>query len=507
MSNKKVLLIIRDGYGQRKQASDNAEKLAHTPCNDKLLQTRPHCLLQTCAEAVGLPKNTMGGSEVGHVTIGSGRIIWQNLELINRSIKDKSFFSKQAFIQLIQQAKKNNKIIHLAGLLQDKGVHAHQEHLFALLRLCKQQEVPREQVHIHIFSDGRDSPPRSLDTYVQQLQEVQEETQVGVIKTLIGRYYAMDRDTRWQRTKQAYDLLTQAKGSRHETIQEAIQEARNADEDDEFITAKVIGTFTGIQDGDVLIMYNYRTDRVRQLCKALLQEDFNEFKTTHPAIDMAVMTSYYNDIPARVAFSNDIPKNTLGEVVANNNLSQLRISETEKYPHVTFFFNGQQEQPFTQEKRVLIPSPREVSTYDQKPEMSIHEITSSLVQELDTQKHSLVVVNFVNADMVGHTGKLAAAIKAVEAVDACLQQTLDAALTNNYEVLVFADHGNCEEMAGEHQTSHTLNDVDCILVSNTLTNVSLRNGGLADIAPTALTLLGLEIPSEMTGQSLLEDIS
>ena len=312
----------------------------------------------------------------------------------------------------------------------------------------------------------------------------------------------MDRDTRWTRTQQAYDLLTKATGTRHEDVEAAIQAAREADEDDEFITPKVIGDYQGIKPGDVFICYNYRTDRVRQLCKALLEESFEEFPTQKLNLQAAVMTNYYGDINAEVAFDTQIPTNGLGEVIASQGLKQLRISETEKYPHVTFFFNGQQEEPYDQEERILIPSPREVATYDQKPEMSIYEIKDQLIKQLDQQKHSLVVVNYVNGDMVGHTGDLQAAIQAVQAVDACVHETVQAATNNGFDVLVFADHGNCEEMAGEHQTSHTLNDVDLILISKH--PYQLISGGLKDIAPTALQLLNLPQPKEMTGVSLLK---
>lgn len=496
---KRVLLIIRDGYGERTEQQDNAVRLANTPFTDELMKTKPTCLLKTSGEDVGLPKGYMGGSEVGHLTIGSGRIVWQSLERINRTINDESFFENPAFTNLIEYARKNNKTIHLAGLLQDKGVHAHQDHLFAFLQLCKQAGV-QDQVKVHVFADGRDSPPRSLPEYTKQLQEHLGEASVA---TLIGRYYSMDRDTRWQRTKLAYDLLTQARGERHDTLEEATQVAYDAGENDEFIKPRVVGDYQGMCEGDVFICYNYRTDRVRQLCKALLEEEFQEFtREKTPSLQAAVMTSYYGDINAQVAYDTTTPTNILGEVISNAGLHQLRISETEKYPHVTFFFNGQREKAYPNEERILIPSPREVATYDEKPEMSIYEIKDQLLEQMKTKKHSLIVVNYVNGDMVGHTGLLQAAIKAVEAVDNCVQETIQVAQECGYDTLVFADHGNCEEMAGEHQTSHTLNEVDCILVSKQ--DHQLRDGGLQDIAPTALALLGLPQPKEMTGKSLLE---
>ena len=502
MTQRKVLLVIRDGYGERQETIDNAEKLARTPCNDRLLSTHPHCLLRTSGEDVGLPKGYMGGSEVGHITIGAGRIVWQNLELINRTIRDNSFFDNQAFCSLLDQAKQEGVNVHILGLLQDKGVHAHQEHLFALLQLCKLRDVPAEKVFIHIFSDGRDSPPRSLREYVEALTAAIERTGIGVIKTLVGRYFSMDRDTRWDRTERAYNLLVSAQGQRHPDVWDAVSSAYAAGEDDEFITPRVIGEYEGMRDDDVVLCYNYRTDRMRQLCKALLGEEVGLSPAPQPSLRLGVMTNYYHDINASVAFGGGVPKNTLGEVVSAHGLSQLRISETEKYPHVTFFFSGQREEPFPHEERVLIPSPRDVATYDEKPEMSIYEITDALEQELAKKHHSLIVVNFVNGDMVGHTGKLDAAIAACEAVDMCLERAVATASANDYDVLVIADHGNCEEMSGEHQTSHTLNDVDCILVSERFPSVAMRYGGLQDVAPTVLKLLELEQPKEMIGTSL-----
>lgn len=509
MSKNKVVLVIRDGYGKRDERKDNAVVVGKTPFTDSLMKKYPTTLLRTSGEDVGLPKGFMGGSEVGHLTIGSGRIVWQSLELINRSIKDRSFFEKDAFLDKIKYARKNGKAIHLMGLLQDKGVHAHQDHLFALLKLCKKQGMDKDKVIVHIFSDGRDSPPRSLSEYVKKLKEVIKKENVGVIGSLVGRYFAMDRDTRWDRTKKAYDLLVNGIGDKYGDIDLAIKASYNSKEDDEFITPKIIGNFTGMYPGDVIFFYNYRTDRVRQLCKALLEQNFKEFETRKLDLKMTTLTHYYKDIPAENAFFNEFPKNILGEVISKSGLKQLRISETEKYPHVTFFFNGQIEKAFENEQRVLIPSPREVATYDEKPEMSIFEIKDSILEEMK-KEYDLIVVNYVNGDMVGHTGKMNAAVKAVEAVDLALKETVEFGLKKGYDFLIFADHGNCEEMAGEHQTSHTLNDVDCILVSNKekykKSKIKLKYGGLKDVAPTALHMLGLKKPKEMTGNNLIKNI-
>lgn len=507
MSKKKLVLVIRDGYGRRDEQENNAVAVADTPFTDYLMNTYPTCLLETSGTAVGLPEGFMGGSEVGHLTIGAGRVVWQSLELINRSIDEGSFFEKKGFLKLLSYAKKHNKAIHLIGLLQDKGVHSHQDHLFAMMKLCAQQDIPKEKVRIHIFSDGRDSPPRSLQSYIELLKQKISEYNIGVISSLVGRYYAMDRDTRWQRTKHAYDLLIHGVGKEHNTIDEAIQDAYASGENDEFITSRVIGDFTGIYPDDVIFCYNYRTDRVRQLCKALLEKDFSEFETVDTNLHMATLTKYYDEIQAEIIFRQNIPKNMLGEVISTNGCKQLRISETEKYPHITFFFNGQRSKPFQEEHRVLIASPREVATYDEKPEMSIYEIKDALLKEMDKQ-YDLIVVNYVNGDMVGHTGDMSAAVKAVEAVDIALKETIESGLTKGYDFLVFADHGNCEEMAGEHQTSHTLNKVDCILVSNnpkySKEHTSLSDGGLKDIAVTALDILELPVPEEMTGSSLIK---
>lgn len=508
MINKnKVMLIIRDGYGKRDEREDNAVVIAQTPFTDYLMKTYPTTQLRTSGEDVGLPEGYMGGSEVGHLTIGSGRVVWQQLEMINRSIEDKSFFENESFLSSIKYAKKNGKAIHIMGLLQNKGVHAHQNHLFALLKLCKEQQLEKDKVIIHIFSDGRDSPPKSVKKYVEELENVMSDLQIGVIGTIIGRYYAMDRDTRWNRTKLAYDMLIHGAGERFEDVDKAINTAYENEHTDEFIPASIIGNFTGIYDGDVIVNYNYRTDRVRQLTQALCEDNFDEFeRNANKKFKFVVMTNYYDNVCANIAFETQIPKNGLGEVISKNKLTQLRISETEKYPHVTFFFNGQRNEPFKNEERVLIPSPREVATYDEKPEMSIYEIKDNLLQEME-KGYDLIVVNYVNGDMVGHTGHLNAAVQAVEAVEECVEDTIERALHLGYDTIIFADHGNCEEMAGEHQTSHTLNDVDCILVSNKdelqKDGIDLKYGGLKDIAPTALELLNIEKPKEMSGESLI----
>ncbi len=506
MTKNKVILIIRDGYGKRNNPEFNAVIKGKTPFTDKLLKKYPSNLLRTSGEDVGLPKGFMGGSEVGHLTIGSGRVVPQSLLKINKSIENKSFFENKAFLKVIQEVKQKNKTLHLTGLLQDKGVHSHQNHLFALIKLCKEQGLKKEQVKIHIFSDGRDSPQRSIKNYVKELKKVIKETNTGIISTLIGRFYSMDRDTRYERTEKAYNLLIKGEGEEFETIEEAIEDAYSKKENDEFIKPRKIKGYQGIEDEDGMICFNYRTDRVRQLTHALLDEKYNHFKRKKRTVFFTAMTPYYEDLNANIAFREETQKNLLGDIIANNGLKQLRISETEKYPHVTFFFNGLEDKPKKGEERILIPSPREVNTYDEKPEMSIYEVTEKLVDSIEKSEYDLIVVNFVNGDMVGHTGDMNAAVKAVEAVDKCLEKTINAGLKQNYTSLVFADHGNCEEMAGEHQTSHTLNDVDLILVSNDekYKNCSLEYGGLKDVAVTTLNIMDLPVPKEMTGINLIK---
>ena len=504
-----VMLIIRDGYGKLEKCEDNAVCLAKTPFTDFLMEKYPKTTLQTCSQSVGLPKNTMGGSEVGHMTIGAGRVIWQQLERINRTIEDETFFELEAFVSKVRYAKENGKSVHILGLLQDKGVHAHINHLFALLEICRREKMRKDRVWVHVFSDGRDSPPKSAQEYIKILQEKLDEMGIGIIGSICGRFYAMDRDTRWNRTQLAYELLMSGVGHEFKDADECLHYFYSKDVTDEFIEPSVVSEFTGIYEGDVIFCYNYRTDRVRQLFRALCDVTFDEFPVSSKkftSLNVSVMTSYYDGINASIGFDNPCEKNLLGEVISNNNLTQLRISETEKYPHVTFFFNAQRDEPYINESRVLIPSPREVTTYDEKPEMSCYEIKDVLLKELE-KEYDMVVVNLVNGDMVGHCGKLEPAIRAVETVDTCLKEIIEKGLEKGYECIVFADHGNCEEMSGEHQTSHTLNDVDCILVSNKeelqKDKITLHYGGLYDIAPTVLELLNIDIPKEMTGRSLI----
>lgn len=508
MVDDKILLVIRDGYGHRDEDKNNAVNVGDTPYSDRLMKEYPTCRLKTDGESVGLPKGFMGGSEAGHLTIGGGRVIRQNLKKIDDEIEKGRFYDNEAFQNVIDHVKREGGKVHLAGLLQNKGVHAHQRHLFALLRLCKEQGLDTDDVIIHVFGDGRDSPRKSLEGYYETLQEKIDEIGVGVVKTVIGRYYSMDRDTRWDRTKKGYDLLVHGEGKHVADFDEALNYGYDQVESDEFLPAMVLGDYDGLHDEDGIIFYNYRNDRVRQICKALFEDDFDKFETKKKHYARTVMTGYYDDINADAAYAWTVPDNVLGDVLANNDLDQLRISETEKYPHVTFFFNGQSDDVKDGEERIMVSSPREVDTYDEKPEMSIYEITENLIPEIKAENHSLIVTNFVNGDMVGHTGEMDAAVKAVEAVDDCLEKTVETAKEHGYTTFVFADHGNCEEMRGEHRTSHTFNLVDFILVSERddlqKENITLEDGGLKDVATTALSLMDLDIPEEMTGKNLVK---
>lgn len=499
----KVILVIRDGWGYRKSSYKNAIKQAPTPNADKLMKDYPSTIIKASGEAVGLPNGYQGNSEVGHLTIGSGRIILQSLTRINKSIKNGSFFKNKAFLKAVSNCKKHDSSMHLMGLLQVEGVHAHKDHLFALLDLCKKEGL--KDVYVHVFTDGRDAPPKDSPKHVRSLKKKIKKIGVGRIATISGRYYAMDRDKRWHRTKKAYDCIVkgEAKRSFKKPIK-AIKEAYKRDETDEFIIPIKQEGYEGVKNKDSIIFYNYRTDRPRQLTKAIIRDDFKHFKRDKPDVFFVAMTEYYKD-DLRAAFKDIKVDKLLGEIIANQGLRQLRISETEKYAHVTFFFNGQVEEPYQNEDRILIPSPK-VSTYDLKPEMSVYKITKQLTKEIEKDKYHLIVVNLVNGDMVGHTGVVKAIKKAVSDVDKCVGKIVKTGLANDYTLIVFADHGNAEDQREKWLTSHTINPVPCILVSNSnnLRNCKLRrNSGLKDIAPTALEILGIKKPKEMTGKSMI----
>ncbi len=465
----------------------------------------PNTLLNASGEAVGLPEGFQGNSEVGHMTIGSGRIIYQSMVKINNCIKDKSFFKNDALLGAINNAKENNTALHLMGLIQIEGVHSHLNHLIALLDLCKKEKFTN--VKIHAITDGRDSPVTDSIKNLKIVEEKIKEIGFGEISTVSGRFYAMDRDNRWERTKQAYDCIVKGE-TKIEYIDafESIKQSHKESITDEFIVPRKIKDYGGISENDSIIFFNFRTDRTRQLTKAIVEEKFDGWARKPLKVFYTAMTQFYTPMNAHVAFTDVSLDNLLGKVIADNNLKQLRISETEKYAHVTFFFNGQQEAPNKNEERILIPSPK-VATYDLKPQMSALEVTEKLVAEIKTGKFDFIVVNLVNGDMVGHTGVILAIHKAVETVDNCVEKIVEAGLSNDYTLLVFADHGNAEDQTKEWLTSHTINPVPLILVSNEekLKHARLHKAkGLADIAPTVLDILKIKKPKEMTGESIVE---
>lgn len=498
--SKRVLLLIRDGWGYRTGTAENALATVPTPHTDKIMATSPHTLVGACGESVGLPPGYQGNSEVGHMTIGSGRIIFQSLMRINKTITDGSFFSIPAFVDVIDHCKAQGTVLHIIGLLQTEGVHAHRDHLFALLDLCAKKDF--KDIAIHLITDGRDSPVTASLKHIAALKEKMSDLGIGYIATVLGRYYAMDRDERWDRTKKTYDCFAHAETVRKfEEAEDYVRACHENDENDEFILPGCHKNYKGIAEHDGIIFTNFRTDRTRQLTKALIEDTFDGWERKPLKVKFVAMTKFYTPMNATPAFSDQNLDNLLGQVVADNNKTQLRISETEKYAHITFFFNGQLEAPFKNEERVLIPSPR-VATYDLNPEMSVYEITENLTTELAKEHYDLVVTNLVNCDMVGHTGMPEAIHKAVAAVDECVGTIVDAATAHGYDTIIFADHGNAEDQSADWRTSHTLNPVPCIIVSNE--NITIREGGgLQDIAPTALDILGLDKPAEMTGKSLI----
>ncbi len=506
---KPTMLIILDGWGLGKEYEGNAIYLADTPNFDRYLKKYPNTKLEASGMAVGLPEGQMGNSEVGHLNIGSGRIVYQELTKITKSIENEEFFNKKEFLQAIDNVKKNKSKLHIMGLLSDGGVHSHNTHLYALLELCRRQSL--EDVYIHVFLDGRDVPPTIGKKHLQELEEKITEIGVGHIATVSGRYYAMDRDNRWERTKLAYEAMVLGKGKKDTSPIEAVQKSYDEGINDEFVIPTVITQnnkpVATIDSGDSVIFFNFRPDRARQITRAIVDDEFEGFQRGKIVDTFFVsMTEYDKTIKnVHVAFKPEKPENTLGEYISNLGFNQLRIAETEKYAHVTFFFNGGREEPYENEDRVLIPSPK-VATYDLKPEMSAIEVKDEVLNRLNMNKYHLIILNFANPDMVGHTGVVEAAIKAVETVDFCLGEIVDLLLKKGGKALITADHGNVEMMIDEKDgspiTSHTTNKVPLIMVGER-ENIELREGILADIAPTLLDMMGLKKPKEMTGNSLI----
>ena len=508
---KPLLLMILDGWGINPNPSHNAVALAKTPNLSKYLSEYPHVPIRTSGMAVGLPEGQMGNSEVGHLNIGAGRVVYQELTRITKSILDGDFFSNPTLLDCIAKARAAGGRLHLAGLLSDGGVHSHNTHLYALLELAKREGLT--DVFVHCLLDGRDTPPQSGIEYLAQQEEEIARIGCGKIATVMGRYYAMDRDNRWDRVEKAYNAMVHGLGELSVSSKDAIEHSYATKIFDEFVVPTVIcehGAPVGqLQDGDGFIFFNFRSDRAREITRAIALEDFDGFERGYwPKLSGYVcLTEYDATFGLPIAFSSSELTNILGGVLADAGLKQLRIAETEKYAHVTFFFNGGSEIPFPGEDRALIPSPKEVATYDLKPEMSAVQVTDKLLKLLDLDTYDVIVLNFANCDMVGHTGIEAAAIKAVETVDACAGRVVAKIREMGGAVLITADHGNAEQMAdenGEPFTAHTINPVWLVLVDDSRKGVRLREGGrLADIAPTMLKMLGIEQPMEMAGESLL----
>lgn len=494
------MLMILDGWGISERVEGNAIRQARTPVYCALLSKYPHSQLGASGEDVGLPEGQMGNSEVGHMNLGAGRIVYQDYTRINRAIRDGTFFKKEPLIKAVNWVKDRESTLHVMGLLSDGGVHSSMEHLVALLKLAAKHNV---HTVVHPFLDGRDVLPRSAETYILQARQKMKELQTGTIGTVMGRYYAMDRDNRWRRTQRAYEALTGIDGLTADSPEEAIRESYRKGETDEFVQPTIIGET--IDERDSVIFFNFRPDRARQLAKAFVDDPFPHFEREKLDIFFVCMTEYEDDISAPVVFHPLSLKNTLGEVLSAHHLRQLRIAETEKYYHVTYFFNGGKEEAFEGEDRILIPSPK-VATYDMQPEMSAHQVTARVITEIESGNYDVIILNFANPDMVAHTGDLAAGIAAIETVDACMGQIVEACKVDSTDniVIITGDHGNAEQMVEDNSmepfTAHTSNPVPLIITKQ----CEVRPGILADVAPTILDLLGIEKPEEMDGETLIK---
>ena len=512
MNKQLMMLMILDGFGINELKQANAIKLAKTPNIDKLMKTCPTSTIETSGLSVGLPEGQMGNSEVGHTNIGAGRVVYQELTRITKSIEDGDFFSNEVFNKAIENCKKNNSKLHIMGLVSDGGVHSHQRHLYALLELAKRKDF--DNVYVHCFTDGRDTSPTSGEGFITKLESKMQEKGVGKIATIAGRFYGMDRDKRWPRIEKAYNAIVRGEGIKATSAVQAIEDSYQKEVFDEFIEPTVICNNSNepiatITKNDSVIFFNFRPDRARQITRTLVDKDFNEFETEKNLnLYYVCMTPYDETMPnVEIAFKKQELKNTFGEYISKFGLKQLRIAETEKYAHVTFFFNGGEEKCYPGEDRILIPSPK-VETYDLQPEMSAIEVTDKVVEAINSKKYNSIILNYANSDMVGHTGNLDAAIKAVETIDTCIGRVVQAIDNQNGVLMITADHGNSEQMVdyktGEPHTAHTTNPVPLILFGKD--DIKLKDGKLADIAPTMLEILQLNKPEEMTVTSLIEKI-
>ncbi len=513
---KPVALIILDGWGYSASPHDNAIYSAKTPCWDNLWKNNPNALIMGSGADVGLPSGQMGNSEVGHLNLGAGRVVYQEFTRVSRSIRTGSFFTNDTLTEAINLAKETDKSIHILGLLSPGGVHCHEEHIHAIVKLCKQEQV--KNFYLHAFLDGRDTAPKSAQDSITAMQNVFDSLGEGSFASIVGRYFAMDRDHRWDRIKKTYDVITDGVAEYEATSAlQALDMAYSRDETDEFVQATRIlspeGKATKVEDGDVIIFMNYRSDRAREITRAFIEEDFNSFeKSRELQLGQYVsLTEYSSKFDVPVAFPPERLKNVFGEYLSKLGLSQLRIAETEKYAHVTFFFNGGEEEPFQFEDRILIPSP-DVATYDLQPEMNAPKLTEKLIEAIKSGKYDNIVCNFANPDMLGHTGKMQPTIQAIEVLDSLLHKVVMAIKEVGGACLITADHGNAERMVnnetGQPHTAHTSNPVPLIYVGRTA--VLAERGALSDVAPTLLTMMGLDVPEEMNGRSLIsfnEDIS
>ena len=511
MNNKKpTMLLIMDGFGLNDKVHGNAIAQANKPALDRIFREYPTTRLDACGEAVGLPAGQMGNSEVGHLNIGAGRVVFQELSRITKDAESKHMYENPALRQAMEHAKNNGGTLHLFGLLSDGGVHSHIDHLFALLDMAKEQSLT--DISVHCFLDGRDVPPRCAKKYIAQLEEKLASLGVGRVASVAGRYYAMDRDKRWDRVQKAYDTMTLANGLTAPSGAEAVDAAYARDENDEFVQPAAVldqdGNPSVVRDGDSVIMFNFRPDRAREITRTFVDPDFDGFRREKIIRDLSYvcMTTYDAAMPnVTVAYPPETYRNTLGEYISSLGLKQLRIAETEKYAHVTFFFNGGVEAPNPGEDRILVPSPK-VATYDLQPEMSAYEVTDKVLEQIAADKYDVIILNFANADMVGHTGIMPAAVKAIETLNDCVPRIADAVLEKGGQILLTADHGNADVMLDDDDnvvTAHSLNQVPLVHISREPRQLA-DGGKLADIAPTMLTLMDIPVPPEMTGNVLVK---
>lgn len=507
MNKKLTMLMILDGFGMNNNAEGNSIKIANTPNIDNLMKKNPTTEIHTSGLDVGLPEGQMGNSEVGHTNIGAGRIVYQELTRITKEIEEGDFFSNPELVKAIENCKEHGTKLHIMGLLSDGGVHSHNRHLYALLELAKRKDF--EDVYVHCFLDGRDTPPASAENYLAELEKKMAEKGVGKIASISGRYYSMDRDKRWERVEKSYQALVNGIGEKETSSIIAIEKSYQKEVFDEFVEPTLICNndepIATIQKNDSVIFFNFRPDRAREITRTLVDPDFDGFKRDYFPVYFVCFTQYDATLPnVHIAFKPTTLENTFGEYISKKGLTQLRIAETEKYAHVTFFFNGGEEKQYPGEDRILVPSPK-VATYDLKPEMSAKEVTEKVIEAIQSQKYNCIILNYANPDMVGHTGNLEATVKAIETIDDCVGKVVEEVNKVQGVLLITADHGNAEQMidyvTGEPHTAHTTNPVPFILVGKE--DAKLKPGRLADLAPTMLDIMGLEKPKEMTGESII----